>query len=143
MRAYIFSAAILSALAWTSSIANAADRDTSAAQAAATVWLSKLDANQFSDCWDLLASDFKKTVPRWKWNLECKMGRVMMGTARDRTLISAKPSKRSPGGRTGEFVLFEYKTTSAKKGDVTERVPVQKDHDDEWRVCGYEIGQNQ
>jgi hypothetical protein len=119
------------------------ESETSAARAAATVWLSKLDANQFSECWELLSSDLKKGVSRWRWNLQGKLGRMMMGEARSRKEKSVERTAKSPGGRSGEFVLFRYETVSQKRGAVIEEVAVQKDHDGQWRVGGYSIGQEQ
>ena len=141
MRKSLFVLAVLLALSSVVFSAPGENKEISAAREAATAWVSKLDANQFSECWDRFSTDSKKAVPRWIWNIQCKMGRSTLGKARSRVEKSAERSSKSPGGRTGEFVLFTYETSSEKKGLVIERVPVQKDHDKEWRVCGYSIGQ--
>jgi hypothetical protein len=117
------------------------ESDTSAARAAAAIWLSKLDADQFAESWQLLSSDARKGVSRWRWNFQCKMGRMSLGKARSRTEISAERSAKSPGGRPGEYVLLSYETSSEKKGVVIEHVAVQRDHDHQWRVCSYGVGQ--
>jgi hypothetical protein len=123
------------------SFAAQTESDTSAARTAAAAWLSKLDANQFAESWELLSSDSRKAVSRWRWNLQCKMGRMTLGQARSRKEISAERSTKSPGGRPGEFILLRYETSSEKKGLIIEHVAVQRDHDNQWRVCSYAIGQ--
>ena len=119
------------------------ESDVSSARTAAGSWLSKLDANQFSECWELLSSDSRKGISRWRWNFQCRMGRITLGQARSRKEISAERSTKSPGGNPGEFVLLSYETASEKRGLITEHVAVQKDHDNHWRVCGYGIGQEE
>lgn len=123
------------------SYAGEAQSEISSARAAATTWLSKLDADQFSESWELLSSDSRKGISRWRWNFQCKMGRLVLGRPRARKEISVERTTKSPRGESGEFVLLGYETSSEKKGLITEHVAVQKDHDNYWRVCGYGIGQ--
>lgn len=125
------------------SSASEAESDISSARTSATSWLSKLDADQFSECWELLSSDSRKGISRWRWNFQCKMGRFTLGQARSRKEKSAERTTKSPGGHPGEFVLLSYETSSDKKGLITEHVAVQKDHDNHWRVCGYGISQEE
>jgi len=124
-------------------VAAGPEQDLSAGRAAAQLWVAKLDADQFGECWDLFSSAFKKSNSRWAWNIECRMGRLHLGKARSRKEVSAERTTTSPGGRTGEFVIIKFATTSEKKGPIFEQVAVQKDVDGQWRVCGYAIGQEQ
>ena len=119
--------------------ARAESPDISEAKGVATAWLAKLDADDFSECWNLLASDSKSRVSRWRWNLGCKMGRFSLGKAIARKLKSAERGTKTPGGRSGEFVIVKFETQSEKKGAVFELVAVQKDHDNQVRVGGYGV----
>jgi hypothetical protein len=119
--------------------AAASDADISAAQVAATIWLSKLDADQFSESWELLSPGSKKAISRWRWNLQCKLGRMSLGRVRSRKEKSTEHRTKSPGGRSGEFIVLRYETSSEKKGTIIEEVAVEKDHDNQWRVGGYAL----
>jgi hypothetical protein len=74
-----------------------------------------------------------------QWKLGFNGVQRKFGTLTDRTLRSAHPSTKSPGGRTGEFVLFEFQSTSAKHGVVTEKVATTHEADGQWRVISYTV----
>lgn len=114
-------------------------REISGAKSVAVTWLAKLDADDFSECWNELATGPKATIPRWKWNISCKMGRFSLGKPRSRKLNSSESTTTSPGGHPGRYVLLDYETVSEKSGVVHERVTVMQDQDGQWRVAGYKI----
>jgi hypothetical protein len=67
------------------------------------------------------------------------MAQREFGAFRDRKLRSAEFTTKSPGGRTGEFVLLQYDTISTKKGPVVEKLTTMRDTDREWRVASYTV----
>ena len=121
------------------SSAVAAPLDISQSKQVATAWLAKLDADDFTECWNLLASDSKNRISRWRWNLQCRMGRLAMGKATSRKLKSAEPDTKTPGGRPGQFMIVRFETQSEKGGPVIELVAIEADHDGQLRVGGYGI----
>ena len=106
----------------------------------ANAWLAKLDADDFTGCWNLLSADVRNRVSRWTWNLQCRMGRFTMGKATARKLRSTERDTKSPGGRPGDFVILKFETQSEKHGPAIEIVGVEEDHDGQLRVGGYAIG---
>jgi hypothetical protein len=130
------SVALLSAI----SIASAAPPDIAQSKQVATAWLAKLDADDFTTCWNLLSTDLRNRVARWKWNLQGRMGRFAMGKATARKLNSVERDTKSPSGRPGEFVILKFQTQSEKRGPVIEVVAVEEDHDGQLRVGGYAVG---
>ena len=121
------------------SSASAVPLDIPQSKQVATAWLAKLDADDFTECWNLLASDSKNRVSRWRWNLQCRMGRLAMGKATARKLKSAEPDTKTPGGRPGQFMIVRFETQSEKGGPVIELVAIEADHDGQLRVGGYGI----
>jgi hypothetical protein len=122
------------------SAASAAPPDIAQSKQVANAWLAKLDADDFTTCWNLLATDLRNRISRWRWNLQGRMGRFAMGKATGRKLKSAERDTKSPSGRPGEFVILKFETQSEKQGPVIEIVGVEEDHDGQLRVGGYAIG---
>jgi len=121
------------------STAVAAPPDIGQSKEVATAWLAKLDADDFSTCWSLLATDLRNKVARWRWNLQCRMGRLAMGKAVARKLRSVERETKTAAGRTGEFVAVRFDTQSEKNGPVIEILSIQEDHDGQLRVGGYAV----
>src|SRR3954470_19321701 len=91
-------AVILVSLFTALSSAFAAPLDIPQSKQVATAWLAKLDYVEFSQWWNLLSSDSKSRISRWRWNLQCRMGRLALGKATSRKLKSAEPDTKTPGG---------------------------------------------
>ncbi|MFL6590522.1 MAG: DUF4019 domain-containing protein [Chthoniobacterales bacterium] len=117
----------------------AAPLDIPQSKQVATAWLAKLDADDFTECWNLLASDSKSRISRWRWNLQCRMGRLALGKATSRKLKSAEPDTKTPGGRPGQFLIVRFETQPEKGGPVIELVAIEADHDGQLRVGGYGV----
>src|ERR1051325_539260 len=113
-------AAISLALFSVISNGSAAPLDIAQSKQVATAWLAKLDADEFTTCWNLLSTDLRNRVARWKWNLQGRMGRFAMGKATARKLKSVERDTKSPSGRPGEFVTLKFETQSEKRGPVIE-----------------------
>lgn len=120
--------------------ASAAPPDIAQSKQVANAWLAKLDADEFTTCWNLLSTDLRNRAARWKWNLQGRMGRFAMGKATARKLKSVERDTKSPSGRPGEFVMVKFETQSEKRGPVIEIVAVEEDHDGQLRVGGYAVG---
>lgn len=127
------------ALLSTVSRASAGPPDIAQSKQVANAWLAKLDADDFTTCWNLLSTDLRNRVARWKWNLQGRMGRFAMGKATARKLKSVERDTKSPSGRPGEFVMVKFETQSEKQGPMVETVAVEEDHDGQLRVGGYAI----
>jgi hypothetical protein len=110
-----------------------------AAEAAAARWLTLVDAGKSRESWEALAAAPRESLGQWKWKFGFSMAQREFGAFQDRKLRSAESTTRSPGGRSGEFVLLQYDTTSTKKGAVVEKLTVMRDTDGEWRVASYTV----
>jgi hypothetical protein len=110
-----------------------------AAKSAAAKWLALVDAGKSVESWQALAAAPRESMGQWKWKFGFSMAQREFGAFRDRKLRSAEFTTKSPGGRSGEFVLLQYDTTSTKKGAVVEKLTVMRDTDGEWRVASYTV----
>jgi hypothetical protein len=110
-----------------------------AAEAAASKWLALVDAGKSAESWQALAAAPRAAIGQWKWKFGFAMAQREFGAFRDRKLRSAEFTSKSPGGRSGEFVLLQYDTTSTKKGSVLEKLTTMRDTDGEWRVASYTV----
>lgn len=108
-----------------------------AAIAAAAEWLTLVDAGKSGESWQALAAAPRESMGQWKWKFGFSMAQREFGAFRDRKLRSTEFTTKSPGGRSGEFVLLQYDTTSTKKGKVVEKLTVMRDTDGQWRVASY------
>ena len=110
-----------------------------AAQTAAESWLALVDAGKVQESWQAMAEPARKGIGEAGWKAGFNSVQQKFGTLTGRKLRSAHPSNKSPGGRSGEFMLFEFQSTSAKHGTVTEKVATSHESDGEWRVISYTV----
>jgi hypothetical protein len=110
-----------------------------AAQTAAESWLALVDAGKIQESWQALAEPARKGIGEAGWKVGFNTVQQKFGTLTGRTLRSARPSTKSPGGRSGEFILFEFQSTSAKRGAATEKVAMSHEADGAWRVISYTV----
>ena len=106
-----------------------------AATAAANAWLKLVDEGKAAESWQALAAP--KAMSEWRWKLGFGLAQRKFGSFSARKLRSSHSTNKSPGGRSGEFVLLEYDTMSSKEGPIVEKLTVSHEADGQWRVGGY------
>jgi hypothetical protein len=111
--------------------------DEQAANAAALAWLKMVDDGKSAESWQALAAPTRESISQWRWKLGFALAQRKFGPCSARKLRSSRSTNKSPGGRSGEFVLLEYDTMSAKQGSVVEKLTVSHESDGQWRVGGY------
>jgi hypothetical protein len=110
-----------------------------AAQTAAESWLALIDGGKVQESFQGLAEPARNGIGELKWKLGFNSIQRKFGPLTGRTLRTAHSATKSPGGRPGEFVLFEFQSTSTKHGTVTEKVATSHEADGEWRVISYTV----
>ena len=109
-----------------------------AASAAATEFLTMVDAGNYTDSWQISAAYLKKQIPQQDWEAKLSKIRSAFGPLAERELEDASftaPAEELPDA---EFILLEY-ATQFKLKEMTEVVTVLQDTDNSWRVVGYFI----
>jgi hypothetical protein len=119
--------------------ADAAD-DTSAAveaaTAAATEWLTLIDAGEYEESWKEAASAFQDAVTPAVWETSLTDARGQFEPFGERTLTSAQQVTDLPGAPAGDYVILQYQTEVSGDRTVTETVVPMKEGD-QWKVSGY------
>lgn len=115
------------------------DIDTRPAMAAASAWLSLVDAGLYARAWEESASAFREKVPRVKWEAYLQDARAALGPLTLRRLASAEHTRAIPGAPPGEYVVIRYSTSYANRPLVSETITPMRDADGTWRVAGYFI----
>jgi hypothetical protein len=100
-------------------------------------WLSLIDTGKFAEGWKTAAEYFQTAVPQEQWQWQIHALRKPLGDLVSRKLESATYTKSLPGTSDGEYVVFQFKTSFAKKKDAIETVTSMLDKDGQWRVSGY------
>lgn len=112
--------------------------DTStAAKAASSAWLEKLDASDIGSTWDSAASMFKSAITRDAWSKAAQAARSPLGNVESRTEKSATSLGSIPGAPDGQYFVLQYDTEFEHKAASVETITVALDSDNEWRVAGY------
>ena len=109
------------------------------AEAAANVWLAKLDQGHYEDTWKDAAKMFRDRVGKEDWKKSAETARGPLGKVSSRKLKGTQAMTSLPGAPDGEYVVIQYQTSFEKKKDAVETVTPMKDPDGKWRVSGYFI----
>jgi hypothetical protein len=109
------------------------------AVAAATTWLSEVDAGAYGESWDHAAELFRRAVTRENWQQALNGVRKPLGAVISRELQSATYATELPGAPDGEYVVIQFETSFAEKKNAVETITPMKDPDGAWRVSGYYI----
>jgi Protein of unknown function (DUF4019) len=120
-------------------IPDSASAAISAAQTAASSWLSLVDKSRYGESWDSAAALFKKGVTKAGWESAVRQARGSVDPLGGRRLTSAGFSRTLPNVPPGEYVVLQYETQAAHGKTVVETVTPMKDLDGAWRVSGYYI----
>ena len=115
------------------------DTDVSAAEAAATDWLSLTDGGQYVESWQASSSFFRAAITAEDWTAALEGARASFGALNSRETASAQYSTSLPGAPDGEYVVFEFNASFVNKQRAVETVTVMRDLDGTWRVAGYFI----
>lgn len=115
------------------------EASTKAAQASAATWLALIDNQRYAASWDAAASLFKHAVAQEKWEATAQAARARLGPMRSRALRSATFATTLPGAPDGEYVVFQFSGTFARKAAAVEIVTTVLEDDGTWRVGGYFI----
>ncbi|MGD8420921.1 MAG: DUF4019 domain-containing protein [Gammaproteobacteria bacterium] len=115
-----------------------ADDETEAAERAAVVWLSLVDAGLYELSWKEAATLFRKSVSASDWVKAASAAREPLGNLVDRNLVTATYSTTLPGAPDGEYVVLQFRTVFENKAQAIETVTPMLD-DGRWRVSGYYV----
>jgi hypothetical protein len=109
------------------------------AQPGAERWLALIDAGRYAESWTEAAVYFKGAIDSATWVKSLNAVRAPLGDLKTRTLKSAKAATSLPGAPDGEYVVFQFDTAFAQKGNAVETVTVTHEKDGAWRASGYFI----
>ena len=115
-----------------------ADDKTEAAEQAAVVWLSLVDAGQYELSWKEAATLFRQAVSTSDWVKAVRAAREPLGKLVDRNLLTATYSTTLPGAPDGEYVVLQFRTVFENKAQAIETVTPMLDGGN-WRVSGYYV----
>jgi hypothetical protein len=104
-------------------------------------WLAAIDAGKFADSWKDAAEVFRLGRTENDWNADLAAIRAQLGQTTTRELRGATYSTRLRGApATGQYVTVTYLTKFANAPLALEVLVVSREHDGEWRIAGYYIG---
>ena len=106
-----------------------AGADTTAAQTAATRWLSLVDTLNYGASWDAAASAFRAAVTREQWDRAARSARGPFGDLKTRALKSANATSSLPGAPDGEYVAMQFDAAFERKAAAVETVVTVRDTD--------------
>lgn len=125
-------------LVFASLVGVTADDKTEAAERAAVVWLSLVDAGQYEVSWNEAATLFREAVGASDWVKAVGAAREPLGNLVDRNLLTATYSTTMPGAPDGEYVVLQFRTIFENKAQAVETVTPMLD-EGRWRVSGYYV----
>lgn len=120
-----------------------------AAQAAAESWLRLVDAGNYAGSWSQSGKALKAAFRQNEWaeaaeGVRAPLGGLVSRKVKSREYTERAPATRTIGGRVytfgeGKFVVVQYESTFANKGQAAEGVVVAAESDGAWRVAGYSV----
>ena len=110
-----------------------------AAQTVAKTWLALVDSGAYGASWDSAATYFRGAITKPAWESAIRQVRRPLGTFGGRRLLGASYQTKLPNAPPGEYVVLQYRVTSAGGKRVVETVTPMKDRDSIWRVSGYYV----
>lgn len=135
----IIAAIFLTLLAIGASAADTEADSVKKAQESAQAWLASADAGQYGATWDQAAAPFQQSVKKAEWEQGFGSLRAPLGKLEKRTLISASYTKELPNAPAGEYVVLQFRSQFANKGEAIELITPMLEKDGSWRVSGYFI----
>ena len=109
----------------------------SPARAAADMWLTLVDQQQYGESWKAAAASFKAAVTEARWQEAAQRARGPLGAFTSRSLKSSTSATSLPGAPDGEYVVMQFNAAFEHKAAAVETVTVVHEPDGAWRVVGY------
>ena len=110
-----------------------------AAEAAASAWLSLIDAAEWVPAWNATGTYLHATVGEAKWLTSIARVRLIAGALVSRRLKSAYETTYLPGAPYGHYVVVYYASRFAHRNPAGETLTLMKDSAGAWRVVGYYV----
>ena len=108
-----------------------------AAVDAAQIWLAEIDAGNYSQSWKDAGAIFQGAITESAWVAALDGARKPLGALMTRKLKSAHAMSSLPGAPDGAYVLMQFDTSFANKGQAVETVTFMLEKDGKWRGIGY------
>ena len=107
------------------------------ARQSADRWLALVDADEHLRSWETAGAMFRSAVSAAAWAQAAGAVRGPLGPLKQRALQSAQPARTLPGAPDGQYVVFRFEASFARKAAATETVTTVLEPDGTWRVVGY------
>ncbi len=135
MKLYPLYPILLLIIATTSSPSHA-EESSDTAQHTVEAWLSHLDNADYDKTWQHTAPLFQAQVDQQAWANMAHQARRPLGEFKSRALIGAAYHSQLPGALSGDYIVFQYRTTFENKTDAVETVTPML-VEGRWLVSGY------
>ena len=122
-----------------SGFVRAQESNMKAAQTSVETWLSLIDSQNYAASWETAATLFRNAVTQEQWKAAAQTARAPLGQLKMRTVKTATAAKTLPGAPDGEYVVFQFDTSSDQKAAAVETVTAVRERDGTWHVGGYFI----
>jgi hypothetical protein len=138
MMSSFLGAALFSVVTWAAS-------EDAAARAAASSWLSVVDAGRYQESWEEASAAFRENMARFGksvefWVKALGAARTPLGSPVSRSVIRVAPIDAMPGGPAGRrYLELVYDSDFEHADPVTESVVMTLDDDGVWRMFNYVI----
>jgi hypothetical protein len=107
------------------------------ATAAASAWVSLIDAGDLEASWDSAAPVFQAAISKREWLQAVTRARGPFEPFGSRTLVGAQFQATLPNAPPGPYVILSYQTVVEGNRTVIETVVPMRLADGRWRVSGY------
>ncbi len=128
---------LLLVLALLGPTAACAQEDTSAAENAMLEWLAVLDAERYSESWQMTGTMFRSQVSAEQWSKSASAARSKFGALKERSVVRATATSRLPNAPSGDYVVL--RTRAEFDGEKATETVTAVLEDGQWRVVGYFI----
>jgi hypothetical protein len=122
--------------------ANALAQDPRAAEAqkAARAWLELVDKLDANASFAAAGARFREPITAAEWADAITKGRAPLGAVEQRAVAETAFDKaKGDNGAEFEVALVRYRTSFAKRVDISETITLEHDPTGAWRVIGYLI----
>lgn len=119
-----------------------ADQHAAAQHAAiedAEEWLQLIDQGQYAESWQEAAAIFQSSTTQEQWKGAVESVRSPLGDLTSRKVVGSQFRESLPGAPDGKYVVIQYDSAFAQKGQAKEIVTTAQAPDGSWRVAGYFI----
>jgi len=106
--------------------------------AAATAWVSLIDAGRWDESWTSAGTLFQSRMAEPSWAPAIQPVRDPLGAVSSRSMLSVASTTSLPGTPDGHYRVVQFKTSFANKKDATETVVLACEPAG-WKVDGYFI----